>query len=223
MEIVNRYRGAQPGKTTDFVQTDDGQGNRAGEQDQGLHQIGVNHRGQSARDGIDTRRHNQNDRGGQGAPAHHTLQNNRRGIEMHGDFRKDISNHGNRCKVSCAIAVEAAFQKLRHGENVRTKVERHENPAEQEQHQAGQPFKMAYGQARRGAGTCQTDEVFRGNVRNKQGRADGEPTDVAAGKEIVLRSTFLLGKIEADAEYDGKVDPNDHEVQGSEGPVGNRN
>ena len=168
VEIVSGYRGTQPGKTTDFVQTDDGQRNRTGEQDQGLHQIGVNHRGQSARDGIDTRRHNQNDGRSQWAPSHHTLQNNRRGIEMHGDFRKDVSDHGNRCKVSGAIAVEAAFQELGHGENIRTKVERHENPAEQEQHQAGQPFKMAYGQPRRGAGTRQADEMFRGNVRYKE-------------------------------------------------------
>jgi len=50
-------------KSADAVQSDQSQRHRAGNQNQRLHRIGVNHRRQPARDRINSRRNHQNDRG----------------------------------------------------------------------------------------------------------------------------------------------------------------
>src|SRR6267143_3314433 len=94
------------------------------------------------------------------------------------------------------------------------------HPAQDQQVEAGQPFKMTDRQARRGARAGEADEVLRGNIRYEQGCADEKPSDIAAGEEIVFGRAFLPGKIHADPEDDGEIDPNDDEINGCERSVG---
>ena len=44
------------------------------------------------------------------------------------------------------MPVEAPLEELRHGEDIGSQVERDENPAENEQDETGQPFKVPHGQ-----------------------------------------------------------------------------
>src|SRR6202011_5751781 len=107
---------------------------------------------------------------------------------------------------------EAPLQKFGHSENVAAQVEGHKNPAENQQDQAGQPFEMAYCQTGRCASARQTDKVFGGDIGYEQRRADEEPTNVAAGKEIIFGSALLAREVHADAKHDGEIDPDDDEV-----------
>src|SRR6267378_4863018 len=62
--------------------------------------------------------------------------------------------------------------------------------------------------------------MLRGDIRYEQGCADEKPSDIAAGEEIVFGRAFLPGKIHADPEDDGEIDPNDDEINGCERSVG---
>ena len=109
MEIVGGDRRSQTCKPAHLVQANDGQRDGPGKQDQGLHKIGVNHGGEAARDRIDSRRHNQDDRGGQWAPAHHALQHDGSRVQMHRDLRKDVRDDGDACEIGRTVAIEAPF------------------------------------------------------------------------------------------------------------------
>src|SRR5713226_1602918 len=81
---------------------------------------------------------------------------------------------------------------------------------------------MADSQARRSARAGKSDEVLRGNIRNEQGSAYKKPSNIAAREKIVFRSSFLHRKVHADSEDNGEIDPDDHEIDGCERSVGNR-
>ena len=115
-------------------------------------------------------------------------------------------------RVNSARPAEAALQKFRHGEHVGAQVKRDKDPAQNQQDQAGQPFKRAHRQARTGAGAGQPDEVLSGDIRNKQRRPDGKPAHVAAGQEVVGRGAFLAGKVEADGKDNHKVNSDNCDV-----------
>jgi len=83
-----------------------------------------------------------------------------------------------------------------------------------------QPLKMADCQARRCPRARQADEMLGGNIRYEQRCADEKPSDIAAGEEVFFRTSFLQGKVQADAEDDGEIDSNDDEIEGCEGSVG---
>src|SRR6185369_14449444 len=77
VEVAGGQGGAQAGKSSHLVHSNHGQNDGAENQDQGLHQVGINDRGQSSGNGVNTSGDNQNDRSGQRAPAHYPLQHNR--------------------------------------------------------------------------------------------------------------------------------------------------
>src|SRR5258708_16677121 len=60
-----------------------------------------------------------------------------------------------------------------------------------------------------------------GDIRYEQGCADEKPSNIAAGEEIVFGGPFLLGKVHADAEDNGKIDSDDDEIRSRKGPVTN--
>ncbi len=80
VEVAGGQGGAQPFKAADPVHSDHGKDDGADNQDQGLHQIGINDRRQSSGDGVNAGRDHQDDRGGQRTPAHHAFQHNGRCI-----------------------------------------------------------------------------------------------------------------------------------------------
>src|SRR5260370_24382957 len=63
--------------------------------------------------------------------------------------------------------------------------------------------------------------MLRGDIRYEQGCADEKPSNITAGEEIVFGGPFLPGKVHADPENDGKIDPDDDEIGSREGSVTN--
>ena len=222
MKVGRRDRRAQSGKSSHFVQADERQHHRAGQQHQGLHHFRIDHGGQATGNGVNAGHDHQDDGRGQRVPAHHVLQHHRRRIQVHGNLRKDVRQDGDAGQVHGARTVEAAFEKFRHRKHVRPQVEGDEYPPEDEHHNARQPFEMADRQAGSGAGARQADEMLGGNVGDEQGGADGEPPNVPASQEIVFRGPFLAREVEADGENDYEVESDDSDVDRGQRPVRDR-
>src|ERR1041385_7193800 len=133
---------------------------------------------------------------------------------MYGNLGEYVGDDGNGRQVDGTTATEAAFQELRHGEYIGTQIERHKNPTEHQQDEAGQPFKVSNRQPGRGARARQTDKVFGRDVGNEQGRADREPTHIATGQKVVGGSALFAGKVQSDRKDNDEIDANDNEING---------
>src|SRR5690348_1075354 len=223
VEVAVRNDGAESRESADLFQPYESENDGAGEKNQGLDEIGINDGGEPAGDRVDAGGNHKNNGRRHRTPADHAFQNNRRGVEVNGNLGEDVCDHGNAGKISGTAAIEAALEKLGHGENVRAQIERHENPAEKEKNQAGEPFESADRKAGAGAGTRETDEMFGGDVRNKQRRADGEPADVAAGQKIILGGAFFSGEVKSNTEDNGEIDSDNDEIDRSQRSVSDRN
>ena len=55
--------------------------------------------------------------------------------------------------------------------------------------------------------------MFAGDVGGKQGGADGDPADIAAGEEVIASIAFVAGMVIADGEDDEEVDDDDGRVE----------
>src|SRR5579864_6236 len=223
VKVVGRDHSAEMFETADAHKPNDGEGDSAGDEDQGLNGVGVNDRGQATCDGVDAGGNYENHRGLPERPAGNSFENHARGVELHGNFREDVGDDGNSRQINGGLAIEAAFQKLRHGEDVGAEIKGHKNPAEDQENQARQPFEMADGESRRGAGAGETNEVLGGNIGDEERSANKEPTDIAAGQEIAFGGAFLSGEVHANAEDDGEIDPDDDEVYRCQVAVRDRN
>ena len=85
---------------------------------------------------------------------------------------------------------EAPLEELRHREDLRPDVERHEHPA-QHQQAPGVQLVVGHGHAARCARAGQADQVLRADVRREDRRADDEPAEVAAGQEVVVGGVLV--------------------------------
>ena len=141
VEVAGGQGSAQAFEPAHLVHSDHGQDDGAENQDEGLHQVGINDRGQSSGDSVNTGGDDQNHRRCQRAPAHHTLQHNRGSVEVHGNLGEYIGQDGNSRQVHGAGPAEAPLQKFRHGEDVGAQIKRDEDPTQDQQDQASQPFK----------------------------------------------------------------------------------
>src|SRR5277367_879792 len=168
VEVTRRHHGAQVFKSTHAVEANDRQSHRATYKDEGLDGIGVDDRGQAAGDCVNAGGDHQNNRRLPQRPASDTLQNDASRVKLNRNLRENVCDDRNRRQIHSAVAIEAALQKFRHGEYVRTQVKRHEHPSENQQYQAGKPLKMPYREPRGSAGSGQSNKVLGRNVRNEQ-------------------------------------------------------
>src|ERR1017187_8329263 len=80
---------------------------------------------------------------------------------------------------------------------------------------------MADREAGAGPRTGKADEVLGGNIRYEKRCANREPSDVAAGKEVIGRASLLAGKVKADRKDNQEIQTDDDEVDGRQSAVGN--
>ena len=222
MKVAVRQRGPQTREATNFVQPNKGKRRGAQQQDERLHQIRIDNRGQSPGHRVNPGGHQQDNRHGPLIDLHHVLQHDRRGVQVHGNLGKNVGNHGDRRQIGGAIAIEAPLEKLRHGEDVRTQVKRHKHPPQQQQHNARDPLKIAARQTRPRARCRQANKMLRRNVRNKKRSPDGEPANIAARQKILFRATPLFCEVCADTKNNDEVDNDDGDVERGQHPVGHR-
>ena len=181
MEKIVGQRLPQRAETADLAQPQPSQVGRASDHDECLQQIGVNHRRQPARDGVDPGRDHQQDCGRHVVPAEDFPRQDPRREQRHRDFRQHVSQKRDCREVPAAARTEALFEKLGHREDAAAQVLRDENPSQQKQAEAGRPLVGADRQAARRARTRQADHVFAANVGGEEGRAHRKPADVLAG------------------------------------------
>src|SRR4029077_12781732 len=183
-----------------LVEPNHGERDGASDQDQGLNGIGIDDRGQAAGDRVDASGDDQHNRGFHQRPSGNSLQHHARRVELTRDLGEDVSDDRDRREVHRTVPAESALQELRHREHVAAQVERYEHPAENQQNQASQPFKVSNGEARRSARAGKSNEMFGRDIRYEQRRADKEPAYIAAGEEIVGGGALLAGEVQANAE-----------------------
>ena len=110
------------------MQSENRQDHGADDQNDGLDQIGVNHRRQAAGNRVNAGHDHQNERRSERIPADHSLQNYCRRVQVNGNLGEDVGQDRDAGKINGARAAEAPLQKFRHGENVGAQIERNEYP-----------------------------------------------------------------------------------------------
>lgn len=128
-----------------------------------------------------------------------------------GHLGQDVGDERDQGKNRPGGRGEPSLQELRHGEDHRPRIERHHDPAEHEE-TPGVQLVMGHGDAVGRAGSGQPDQVFRPDVRGKNGSADDEPAQVAPRQEVVRRGPLFLahdppGQSEDDPEVGDDNDP----------------
>src|SRR2546425_10714960 len=86
-------------------------------------------------------------------------------------------------EVGARGRIEAALEELRHGVHATPQIERHEQPAEEQQHEAREPFEVPDREPALRAAAREADEMLASDVRREQARAHPEPAHVAAREE----------------------------------------
>src|SRR5579862_2094557 len=104
---------------TDMTQADEGQDDGSGEEDEGLEEVGIDDRFQSAGDGVDAGGKDEQDGGGEVVPAKHGAHEDRAGEEVHGDLGENVGDDRDDGEIPAALRVEAPFEKLGHREDLR--------------------------------------------------------------------------------------------------------
>ena len=167
VEIAGGHHGAEMFEPSDAMQTNHRKRDRTGDQDEGLNGIGINDGSKTSCDRVNAGRDHEDDRGLHQRPAGDALQHHASRVQLHGNLREDVSNDRNGREVYGALPVEPALQKFRHGEHIRTQIKGYEHPSQDQEHDAGQPFKMTDRESGRGARAGQANEVLRRDIRYK--------------------------------------------------------
>ena len=101
------------------------------------------------------------------------------------DLRQHVRDQRDHRQHPARRRRKAALEELRHREDARPHVERHQHPAEHEQ-APGVQLVVRQRHAARRPGAGQADEVLRADVRREDRGADDDPSEVAAGQEVVV-------------------------------------
>jgi len=165
---------------------------RAAEQNEHLHHVGVEHHAQPAPYGVCAGNEHNENRAGPEGHAHERFENNAPGGDGHRNFGEHIPHHRKPGQISARAGRIAALQKLGHGEDAAAQIKGRKQPGQQQQHQPGHNFKLRHRNAaaffhRGGGGARQAHQVLGADVRGENGSADDEPAHIAARqKEIAL-------------------------------------
>ncbi len=189
---------------------------RAADQHEHLEQVGIEHRAQAAEDGVDPGRDHDDERAGPEVDPHERLEDDAAGGDRHRDLGQHVADDRDHRQVPARARGVAALEELGHGEDAAREVERHEDPAQQEQDERGEDLELADRDAARGAGAGQPHQVLGADVGGEERGADHEPADVAAGQEVVGRG--LLSRL-LPPRGPGRDAEDDEEVEADDDPV----
>src|SRR5437868_9199281 len=199
------------------MQADEHQRHRSEDQHYGLHHFGVDDRAQSTENRIESGDDDESRSAGPeikaGDGAHHDATRE----ERHADFRENVADDGHPGEVGARLRVVSALEEFRHRVHGAAQVERHEQPAEQEQDEARQPLEVAHRQTARRAGARKTDQMLATNVRSEQACAYREPTHISARqKEVGADVLLALGGPPGDRRQYEEVGGDDDDVDETE-------
>ena len=193
-------------------------GHRATDQDEHLQQIRVEHRTQSAEDGVHAGDHHDHQRAGPEVDPHDRLEDDATGVNGHGDLGYHVADDGDHRQIPPGGLRVASLEELRHGVDATRQVERHEQPAEEQEHQRGNDLELPHGHTARSPHSRQPHQVLGSDVGGEQRAAYQEPADIAARQEVVLRRPTRRPlphrRPDRDAEDEDEVPSDHHPVHG---------
>ena len=173
----------EPGPPADRIQADEHERGRTEDQHDRLHDFGVDDRAQTAEDRVQARDHDQHRGARPDVEPRDGAHNDAAGEQRDADLRQHIADDRHPREVPPRGRIEAPLEELRHRVHAAPQIERHEQPAEQEQHEAGDPLEVAYREPARRAGSREPHEVLAANVGREQTRAYREPTHIAPARK----------------------------------------
>ena len=206
------------------VEAVEGERRRADDQHDHLHRVVVGDRAHPAERGVEPGQHDHQHRADpegveveraeverelrQQRPEHHAARE-----DADGDLGHDERDDRDDRQHVARLLVEAPLQELRHREDLRAHVERHEHPRQHQQAPGVQLVVRERDTVGR-AGSGEADDVLGADVRREDRGADHPPAEVAAGEEVVVGRLLLVvdhppGDAAEDAEVDGDHRPVD--------------
>ncbi len=209
---------AQGPPSAEGLEAEEGHQARADDEDEGLQGLGVGDGLEPAHDrvqaGDDDDQDGADPEAVQAEPVElgqQDAEDDAAGEDADGQLGQDVGHEGDDRQDRPGRRREAPLQELGHGEDPRAHVERHHDPAQDEQ-APGVQFIVGHGHAVGRARTGQADEVFGPDVRGEDGGPDDEPAEVAAGQEVLVGGVLLLahdlpGQAQDDPEIGGDDDP----------------
>jgi hypothetical protein len=168
---------------------------RAADEDHHLHRVVIGHRAHAAEHGVKAGEHDHQhgadpeavDIQARDVDSHlgkERAEDHASGEDAYCDLGDDEGDDGDDREHVTRLDAEAALEELRHGENLRPHVERHEDPSQQEQ-APGVQLIVRHGDAAGGAGAGQTHHMFRSDVGRKNRSANHPPAEIASGQEVI--------------------------------------
>src|SRR5206468_11172299 len=95
-------------------------------------------------------------------------------------FGQDVPDDRHPCEVAARGWIEPPLEEFGHRVHAAPQVERHEQPAEQQQHEAREPFEVAHREPARRSGAREADEMLTPDIRSEEARAHREPPYISA-------------------------------------------
>jgi hypothetical protein len=187
----------------------------AEQQHEHLDGVRVEHRPQAAEQGVYARRDHDDGGACPEIDAHQRLEHDAAGRDGHRDLGQHVTDDRYACEVHARSGGIAALEELRHREHAAAQIERHEKPAEQQQHQPGDDLELRDRDAGCRSGAGKTHQVLGADIRREQRGADDEPAGIPPRKEETIGAFGAL----AASGHDGRDDENQHEVQRYHRPI----
>ncbi len=132
VEEVWREGGAEAFEAASFVEAEDGEDDRACNQEDGLEEVRVDYGGKAAEDGVDAGSYDEEDGSGHVIPPEDFADEDAAGEETDADLGENVGEEGDDGEVPAAVGTEAALEKFGHRVDLALQVVGYEEPAEDE-------------------------------------------------------------------------------------------
>ena len=124
-------------------EADDRDDDRAADHHEHLQHVRDEHGAHAADDRVDARREHDDDGARPEVDAHQRLEDDAAGRDRHGDLRQHVADDRDRREIEAHARRVTRFEELGHREHAGAQIERHEQPAEQEQCECGDAARTA--------------------------------------------------------------------------------
>ena len=190
----------------DLIESEIRNQNTTEDEQDGLNDLGLDHRIQSARNGVGRRGHRQDGHDGERTElGKKQFQNDRTHVQSRRRIQQYVTHDGHEAEVVPRSFVVAPLQELRHGVDLGFQVERQEEDGEEDQDDRGKPFVIEY----LGVGLVgiprQPDQRTGRNVGREERDTDDGPGHVPPRQEILL-GALRLGAVKAVSDNENGVE-----------------
>jgi hypothetical protein len=136
------------------------------------------------------------------------------GRDRHGDLGQHVADDRDRREVEAHARRVTRFEEFGHREHARAQIERHEQPAEQDQRERRDELELRSGKQARCAAARKPHEMLGADVGREDRCADDEPAGIAPRQEEVGRIAAIRSAVaEHDRVQDDEICRDDEPVR----------